>query len=403
MAQHGGVTARFGAGIPATGPRLGARLLAGSALAAALLLLTPADGQAFVCQNVGAGVLPGNDGGSPGNTACGHDAQAAGGTNTAIGTYANATGNLAGNVAIGGGGIVPNGPQAWGNNSANVALGIAANASGNNSRNIASGGFSKASGAGSNNIATGQYADASGDGTGNIAIGGDLDGDLLGARAANNSVAIGGDSVATGNRASAFGSGAQALGAGSVAIGENAQATQDGAVAIGANTQATHANAAAFGNGAVTTRTNQQVYGNASHTHTMAGITSAASRAAQTGPTQIVTSDSDGNLATSTLADLGLASNADIAGMNARIADLDNRTGKAITGVAMAFAMAGVPTLMPHERMAMTFNMGTYQGAQGFAVNAAWRITDNVQFNGGIGYGPDQRIVGGRAGLRVAW
>ena len=69
----------------------------------------------------------------------------------------------------------------------------------------------------------------------------------------------------------------------------------------------------------------------------------------------------------------------------------------------MAFAMAGVPTLLPHEKMAATLNMGTYQGSQGFAINAAWRVAENVQINGGIGYGSDQNIVGGRAGLRVGW
>ena len=45
----------------------------------------------------------------------------------------------------------------------------------------------------------------------------------------------------------------------------------------------------AFGNGATTTRDNQQMLGTASNTYTAPGITSAASRAAQTGTTQIVT------------------------------------------------------------------------------------------------------------------
>jgi hypothetical protein len=72
-------------------------------------------------------------------------------------------------------------------------------------------------------------------------------------------------------------------------------------------------------------------------------------------------------------------------------------------GVAMAFAMAGVPTLMPNERFAATMNWGNFQSANGLAVNAAMRISNNVQFNAGIGYGPDQNLVGSRVGLRVGW
>jgi autotransporter adhesin len=181
-----------------------------------------------------------------------------------------------------------------------------------------------------------------------------------------------------------------------VAIGNSAVARADGAVAIG--------------NGAEATRTNQFAFGTTANTYTMAGIGSAASRAAQTGPTQIVTSDGGGNLATASAASLGLASAGDIGAINSslgdinnRINDLNNRTSKATTGVAMAFAMAGVPTLMPHEQFAAAMNWGTFQGANGLALNTAVRISNNVQLNGGVGYGADERLVGGRLGLRVGW
>jgi trimeric autotransporter adhesin len=77
----------------------------------------------------------------------------------------------------------------------------------------------------------------------------------------------------------------------------------------------------------------------------MAGIASAASAAAQTGPRQIVTSDANGNLATASLASLGLASGADVSAINARLDDLAGRSSKAYAAVAMAFAMAGTPTV----------------------------------------------------------
>ena len=73
--------------------------------------------------------------------------------------------------------------------------------------------------------------------------------------------------------------------------------------------------------------------------------------------------------------------------INARLDDLTDRTNKAYTGVAMAFAMAGVPTLLPSEKIAMAMNWGTFQGSNGLALNAAVRVSNNVQFNAGVGYG----------------
>src|SRR6267143_1704309 len=105
-------------------------------LAVALCLGTAPVKAQFVC----AGNTPGTAGGdgasalgSPGNFACG--------------TNANATGA----------------------NSANTATGLRANASGVGSSNIATGRDADASGAGSQNIAMGNGADANGDGTNNVA------------------------------------------------------------------------------------------------------------------------------------------------------------------------------------------------------------------------------------------
>jgi trimeric autotransporter adhesin len=48
-------------------------------------------------------------------------------------------------------------------------------------------------------------------------------------------------------------------------------------------------------------------------------------------------------------------------------------------------------------------NYGTFERANGLAFNAALRLNRNMQFNGGIGYGPDEKVAGGRVGLRVGW
>jgi YadA-like protein len=110
------------------------------------------------------------------------------------------------------------------------------------------------------------------------------------------------------------------------------------------------------------------------------------------------------------LAGLGLASagdisaiNSQIAGINSRLDNLTSMSNKATTGVAMAFAMAGVPSLMPNENFAITMNWGNFQSANGLALNAAVRLDNHVQFNAGVGYGANQNLVGGRVGLRFGW
>jgi len=65
--------------------------------------------------------------------------------------------------------------------------------------------------------------------------------------------------------------------------------------------------------------------------------------------------------------------------------------------------MAGTPTVLPNERFVTTMNWGTFQGTQGLAVAGAYRLDNNIQFNGGVSFSPDQSLVGGRAGLRIGF
>ena len=76
-----------------------------------------------------------------------------------------------------------------------------------------------------------------------------------------------------------------------------AVATGTNATAVGPGASATFANSSAFGAGASATAANQMAFGTASNTYRMPGITSAASLAAQSGPTSFVTTDANGNLA----------------------------------------------------------------------------------------------------------
>jgi autotransporter adhesin len=222
-----------------------------------------------------------------------------------------------------------------------------------------------------------------------------------------NSIAIGTGAVATGSVA--MGTNAFASNGGA-AYGDFSTASGANSTAMGPNSTAAFDNSAAFGNGATAMRANQQVFGTASNTYTAPGLTSSASRAAQGTPTHIVTSNSAGDLAAYTPAELGLAGAGtvnqienNLTQINTRLNSVSNRTDKALEGVAMAFAMAGTPTLLQSETFAMSGNWGTYEGENGLAMNAAVRLAKNVQLNGGVAWGLNNDTAGGRVGVRVGW
>src|SRR6267378_3723944 len=280
---------------------------------------------------------------SPGNFACGTNANAVGGggaTNTAIGNNSVAHGFASANTASG------FAADASGQLSCNTATGFFADAHGDASANTASGFAANASGAGSQNIAMGFNADAHGDGTNNVAIG----------------------TFAT------------ATGANSSALGNGAQATFD--------------NSTAIGNGATATRANQQMFGTASNTYTMAGIATAASRAAQAGPTSIVTSDNAGNLATRSLADLGLASQSDISALNGRINDV-NREARG--GIALALAASGLQFDTRPGKVSLSGGYGNFKGQSGFAVGLGYAVSESMRFNAAF-TAAQQGDIGARVG-----
>ncbi|WP_454628118.1 hypothetical protein [Bradyrhizobium cenepequi] len=85
------------------------------------------------------------------------------------------------------------------------------------------------------------------------------------------------------------------------------------------------------------------------------------------------------------------------------VSNLNYRTDRANAGVAMAFAMAGVPTVLPNERVAFTLNYGNFLNQNGVALNAALKLDNYVQLTAGVAYATNQNIAGARAGLRVGW
>lgn len=353
----------------------------------AFTLAQPVQAQ-FICAgsangSTGLGPQGASATGSPLNVACGSNANANGtgnngnSSNTAYGFSANASGagNLGSvNTAIGWN------ANASGNDSLNTAIGSSTSASGNNSFNTATGTFANAGGNASSNTATGALANASGAGSKNTAIGSD-------AKAAGD----GSNNVAIGNLANASSAGAQ-----NTAVGANSAATGMNSSAYGSGAQAPFLNSAAFGTGATATRANQQVFGTASNTYTLPGLPSAASTAAQSGPTQLVTTDAAGNLGTISIPSIGTASATDLVVLSQKIR-------KAFTGVAMAFAVSGAPTVLPNEKFVLSANWGTFQGENGAALSGAVRIYHNVQLQGSFAYGFRENMAGGHAGLRFGF
>jgi hypothetical protein len=279
------------------------------------------------------------------NTAASADgATATGGTQSvACGTNANASGPSGLNSAFG------RGANASGNASDNTAIGNAADASGDNlSRNVAVGANASATGNNSDNIAIGLLAHADGNGT--------------------NNTAVGTQANATGANSSAFGNLAGAGFANSTAIGANATATQANQVAVGT----------------------------ATNTYKLAGITSATSLAAQTGPTKVVTTDAFGNLAAASFTPQ------DISGLQSNVSILQQQMKQSFEGTAIAIALGGA-SLPADKRFAISTNWGNFRGQNAVGVAAQMRLTDYAVANVGVGGGFAQGGFGSRAGVTLAW
>jgi hypothetical protein len=172
--------------------------------------------------------------------------------------------------------------------------------------------------------------------------------------------------------------------------------------AIGTNASATFANSAAIGTGAATSRANQQSFGTAINTYTLAGITSAASAAAQNKSSlQVVTSDAAGNLATAPISSL----TTDLSAVNAKLADLSGQIQSVKRGIAATAAIAYAPTPSAPGRTTFAVNGSVFEdaGGVGFAFSHRLRNTSMpVYLSGAYGNGGGHEHVG-RVGFAWEW
>ena len=226
---------------------------------------------------------------------------------------------------------------------------------------------------------------------------------------APGSSAYGAGSNASGERSSAHGFFATARGKSSSAFGENSEANETRSTALGAFAKAEHENSTAIGAGAATTRDGQVAVGHSGNTYTMAGLTSDASKTAQGAPTKLVTTNEAGDLAAHTAGELGLASLADLSGLQSQINGLAQRDRELADGIAMSLALAQ-PIFMPGQSFALRVGYGNFDGSSAVGVSAAGVVarghagpTSSVVLDAGIGFAPDTNMAAGRAGITFGW
>lgn len=374
----------------------------------------------FVCGGSPTGAEGQNGGGSTavaGSLACGIGVTATAGNSVALGTanaFTPVTASGAGSIAIGTVDVI--GTVAAGNNS--VAIGTDTRALGNSS--IAIGTFTS-SGAGG--VAIGNSA-TSGNGLRSVAVGdnafinpGNANATTVGGQSfinvGSNTTVFGanaGTGFNTSNNAVAIGESARVIGDNATAVGQGSQATAIGATALGQASVAAFSNSAAIGSGVTTSRANQVAVGTATNTYTLAGVTSAASLAAQTGPTKVVTTDAFGNLAAASFTpqDIStLQSNAGVLQQNVSVLQqnvgvLQMQMRQAFEGTAIAIALGG-GALPDNKKFAISTNWGNFRGQNAVGVAAQLRLTNYAVANIGVGGGFAQGGIGSRAGVTFAW
>ena len=88
--------------------------------------------------------------------------------------------------------------------------------------------------------------------------------------------------------------------------------------------------------------------------------------------------------------------------VQSRLNKIDKRLDQTTNGVAIAMALSG-SGLPAGKRFAVAVNYGTFGGTGALALSSHARIDDNTVVSGGISYGVDQNLVGGRVGMQFAW
>lgn len=241
-------------------------------------------------------------------------------------------------------------------------------------------------------------------------------------------VAIGADNVATGDGAVALGNASTVSGIGGVAIGNQANAG-NASIAIGNGAGASPAGSVAIGNGAQAIRDNEVALGNSGSTYTFAGLAQSGEgppvppkftevdalgrvTSSSVGPQDVV--NLKGQLATLAAQTTGISNRVDtlsgqvdvlagrVDGIDTRTTVLERQARQANGGIAAAMAI-GNAFLPEGQSVAVSFNLATYRGEQGFSGAVVARVSDHVWVSGGFAGSTVRGSAGGRAGITFGW
>jgi hypothetical protein len=136
---------------------------------------------------------------------------------------------------------------------------------------------------------------------------------------------------------------------------------------------------------------------------TLAGINSAASLAAQTGPTKVVTTDAFGNLAAASFTPQDISSlQSNVGALQQNVSVLQTQVRQAFEGTAIAIALGGA-ALPSDKKFAISTNWGNFRGQNAVGVAAQLRLSNYAVANVGVGGGFAQGGIGSRAGVTFAW
>lgn len=185
----------------------------------------------------------------------------------------------------------------------------------------------------------------------------------------------------------------------------------DGGTAIGANAKVTHQGSTALGAGAKSTDTDQVTLGTEKDTVRAPGITSQKSKDRQVGPLEVVTTDSQGRLASdggeiyNRLGSLEGVTGSHGSQLNAHSALLSQHSARLdehAKGLAIAMAMPDT-WLGEKDRFAIAGNLGGFSDETAIGFAAIARIDQTWSLNAGVGSDTEFEEFGWKIGARAGW
>jgi trimeric autotransporter adhesin len=178
----------------------------------------------------------------------------------------------------------------------------------------------------------------------------------------------------------------------------------NGGTALGAGAQVKHEGSTAVGAGAKSTDTNQVTLGTDKDTVRAPGITSQTSKDRQVGSLEVVTSDSEGRLAT----DGGAIYNqldshsSTLNAHTALLSDHSARLDEHAKGLAIAMSLPDL-YLTERERFSIAGNLGGFGDETGIGAGIAIRLDQNWSLNGKLGADIEFKEFGWSVGARAGF